>query len=89
MLGNPFLAAAKNESNGNAASAVLPAPKRQSMYGAFSDAGFDARVFDGVDEDVPEEELEEWEKGEGKDETAGKEKGRQGSEKTGDWENLY
>jgi hypothetical protein len=84
LLGNPFLEPGVGSER---ASTVLPVPKRQSMYGAFSDAGFNEMEFDRVDEEVPADEVEEWEKDDAKD--RGKEKGRQGSEETGDWEDLY
>jgi hypothetical protein len=90
MLGNPFLSTHDCDGNGvsgDGASTVLPTPKRQSMYGAFSDVGFDEGKFDGVDEEAIVEEVEEWEKGEG-GERDGQREERE-IEVTGDWEDLY
>ena len=46
---------------------VFPKPQRQSMYSAFGDAGFNSARFDVIDEELAEDEIEDWERGEPED----------------------
>ncbi|KAH6872830.1 hypothetical protein BKA58DRAFT_153635 [Alternaria rosae] len=49
---------------------VFPKPQRQSMYSAFGDVGFDSARFDVIDEELAEDEIEDWERGEPEDDEA-------------------
>ncbi|KAI4955327.1 hypothetical protein J4E91_001185 [Alternaria rosae] len=49
---------------------VFQKPQRQSMYSAFGDVGFDSARFDVIDEELAEDEIEDWERGEPEDEEA-------------------